>query len=390
MRIENREKRRSNRRRIRTPILYYLFLILLLSGCKADFLPYGREVENMALMRTMGVDVAEGDGVTVTVSSGVQSQGVNEGREPPTVFSQKAGTVSGACLAMQSQGESYIFYGHVGQMLFGEQQAARGVAEALEYVERDIEMRLDTQLFVVKGGTAGDAIEMAAGQSSAATDRLEALEEDAGLMPAFMPRTVKEVLAAQAQNGASFVPALTAVGEGENADLIPAGYAILQSDALVGWAEGETARGVNLLCDSTDADMLELTTGTGDKVALRLVGAKTSVHSVFNGETLVGLDVDCKIEANVAEAPAGLRLADEKNRDWLQNQLAAVTQRRMRSALDLSQALGADFLGLGKQAGLAEPWHWAELQTPWGAAFGALPITVRVEAKILRGYDMKG
>lgn len=366
-----------------------LALLLLLSGCKADFLPQSREIENMALMRTMGVDAQE-SGVAVTVSSGVQSKGPGEGSEPPQVFSQKARTVSGACLAMQSEGDSYLFYGHVGQLLLGEEQAFRDVTEALDYVERDLEMRLDTEFYVVKGGGAREAISAVATPDSAAVDRLEALEQDAGLTPATMPRTVKDVLAGLAQNGASFAPAISMTGSGEQKELRPAGYAIFKERALVGWAEGEAARGINLILGKTDADVLEQNASNGEKLALRLVSADAKVHPVFDGDALVGLDLDCSVEANVAQAPEGLNLEQGGELERLRAALASTVQRRVRQTVIVSQTLNADFLGLAKRAGLSAPWHWAAIQAQWEEKFAALPVTVRVEAKIERGYDIKG
>lgn len=366
-----------------------LAVLFLLSGCKADFFPQSREIENMALMRTMGVDALEG-GVAVTVSSGVQSKGPGEGSEPPQVFSQKARTVSGACLAMQSEGDSYLFYGHVGQLLLGEEQARQDVTEALDYVERDLEMRLDTEFFVVKGGGAGEAISAVAKPDSAAVDRLEALEQDAGLTPATMPRTVKDVLAGLAQNGASFAPAIAISGSGEEKELRPAGYAVFRESTLVGWAEGEAARGINLVWGQTDADVLELAVSNGEKLALRLVSANTKVRPVFDGDNLVGLDLDCSVEANVAQAPDGLSLEQGGELDTLRAALASTVQGRVRRAVTVSQTLDADFLGLAKRAGLSAPWHWAAIKAQWEERFVALPVNVRVEAKIERGYDLKG
>ena len=83
----------------------------------------------------------------VTAASAEQSGG----EQPAVVYSHSAGTVSAACLAMQSRGSAYLFYGHVGQLLSGEELAAAGLEEALGYVERDIEMRLDTEFYVVRG-----------------------------------------------------------------------------------------------------------------------------------------------------------------------------------------------------------------------------------------------
>ena len=50
-------------------------LLLPLTGCASlsltGFLPYGREIEDMELVRTLGVD-GDGSGVTVTGSGGTQ------------------------------------------------------------------------------------------------------------------------------------------------------------------------------------------------------------------------------------------------------------------------------------------------------------------------------
>lgn len=375
-------------------VMALILPLLLLSGCEnAEFLPYAREVEKMALMRTLGVDAA-GDGVRVTASSGVQSKGADKGDEPPLVLSQTAGTVSGACLAMQSQGTSDIFFGHVGQLLLGEELAQRGLYEALGYVERDIEMRLDTELYVVKAGTAEKAVSASATNASAPADRLEALEADAGLLAGSMPRSVKDVLSGLARDGASFAPAVVLTprrqgdgGQGEEYDLNTAGYAVFRDGALAGWAEDDAARGVNLLLGRVEADVLELSRPEG-AVALRVVGAKTKVVPVFEGGVLTGLRVRCGVEANVAEAPAGLTLSEDVLKD-LRAGLARAEEARLRRALDLSQTLDADFLGLGRRAGMAAPWRWDALRAAWKSAFPTLDIQLAVSADIQRSYDVK-
>ena len=96
-----------------------------------------------------------------------------------------------AVLGMQGEGSSYLYFGHVGQLLLGEELARQGVEPALDYILRDVETRLDTALYLVRGGTAGKAI-TAAGEDGSAADRLEALAEDAGLLAGSMPRTVKD------------------------------------------------------------------------------------------------------------------------------------------------------------------------------------------------------
>lgn len=350
--------------------------MLPLSGCASlsltGLLPYAREIEDMELVRTLGVD-GDGSGVTVTASGGTQ-----EGEEA-NLMSGQADTISAAVLTMQSQGSSYLYFGHVGQLLLGEELARQGVKDSLDYVLRDVEMRLETALYLVRGGGAGEALEAAA-QDGSATDRLEALAEDAGLTADTMTRSVKDVLSDLEDRGASFVPALSA-----DSALTVAGYGILKDDALVAWAEGDAALGINLIYNQVDADVVEVAPEGQAPAALRVVGARSVVRPVFTGDTLTGLRVECRVEANLAEgAPA----EDDARRESLCSALAQVEAQRIQAALDLAVAENADYLGLCRAAALLVPWHKTQLLN--GVEMENLTLTTQVEAVIQRSYHADG
>lgn len=352
--------------------------LALLCGCgRFDLLPYARELDGMALMRTLGVDAAE-EGVAVTASSGTGSGGEGGGEKPAEVSSRRDSSISGAVLSMQAEGSAYVYFGHVGQLLLGEELARTQLMESLEYVLRDVEMRLDTQLYIVKGGSAGDAISAAAAQGSAA-DRLDAMAEGAGLRSWSMSRSVGEVLSDLERCGAAFVPALTADGE-----LKADGYAIVKNGALAGWAEEEAAQGINLLLGKVEADMVETALQDGTKATLRVVGARSRIRPVFQEGTLSGLEAICEVEANLAEG--GVELRDTDALAELEAQLGQTESRRVREALLLGQELDADFLDLQSAAGLTRPWRWAEIQEQW-AQWTGLELTVEVQAHVERSYD---
>lgn len=374
----------------RRPAAALLALLPLLAGCRGpgEQLSYAREMEDMTLIRALGMDL-EGEGVLVTASSGLQSGGAEGEAVPPEVLSARSETVSGAVAAMQSYGTGYVFFGHVGELLLGEDMARDALAQALDYVERDVEMRLDTGLFVVRG-SAGEAMGALKGEDASAAERLEALEDDAGLSGAAMARSVRQVLADLGASGASFAPAVALLpqregdGAGGEGNLVSAGYAILKGEGLAGWAAGEAALGVDLLMGRVEADILAAgPAGT----ALRVVGVRTGVRPVFDGERLTGLEVDCRVEANVAQAPAGL---DGAALEALRAALEETEKRRLEAALELSQTLNADFMGLKRRSGLAAPWRWAGLREQWDGVFGELKIRVTVKGRIQRGYDLGG
>ena len=329
-------------------VLLVLLLMLLLTGCRrySGFLPYAREIEDMELIRTLGVDTAGDAGVAITASGGTS-------QEETEVVSGEAGTISAAVLELQGEGSSYLYFGHVTQLLLGE-----GLAN---YVLRDVEMRLETALYVVRNGTAGQAIEAAAADGSA-TDRLEALADDAGLTANSMPRTVKDVLAETA-----------------------AGYGILKDGVLVGWAEGDAALGVNLIFGKVDADVVEVQAPDVTAAALRVVGAAASVRPIWQGDTLAGLKVHCKVDANLAEGSA---MPDQATLDALEAELAQVEAERMARALELSRVLDADYLGLRQSAAFAVPWHKKVLLGSY--SMKDLKLEATAEAVIQRSYHADG
>ena len=89
-----------------TALLLAGLAALTLTGCRRGpgLLPYAREIEDMELMQTLGVDRAGEGQVEVTASSG--SGDPAEGAA--TVVSGQAGTISAAVLGMQGEGSSYL------------------------------------------------------------------------------------------------------------------------------------------------------------------------------------------------------------------------------------------------------------------------------------------
>lgn len=145
-----------------TALLLAGLAALTLTGCRRGpgLLPYAREIEDMELMQTLGVDRAGEGQVEVTASSG--SGDPAEGAA--TVVSGQAGTISAAVLGMQGRAPPTSTSATWASSCW-EELARQGVEPALDYILRDVETRLDTALYLVRGGTAGKAI-TAAGRTA--------------------------------------------------------------------------------------------------------------------------------------------------------------------------------------------------------------------------------
>lgn len=136
----------------------------------------------------MGVDGRGGDyQVEVTVSTGKRAYGLQGESQPSLVLSAQRESLSAACLAMQGLSDSYVFYGYVDQLLLGEGLIKRSVWPVLDYFAQDAQLGLGVQLWVVRGGTAAQAVQ--AGGESGVENRLSTLQTDSEMGAAGASRT---------------------------------------------------------------------------------------------------------------------------------------------------------------------------------------------------------
>ena len=365
-----------------------LCLCLVLTGCSA--LPYAHEIDQTLLMGAMGVDAGPGSTVALTAASaGRTGAGESPGQEP-VVLSAQAETISAARSQMQTYGEQYVFYGDIEQVLVGEGAARLGLEDLLGQMVRDPELRLESNLWVIKGGSAADPLFDAA-QEGGAPGRLTALEQDAELLGGPLAKTARETLAELLDNGCAFLPALerreAEEGQGAKGDyvLAAAGYALFRNGALLGFTEGEETLGTSLLLGQGHGRLLAFPDPAGGTVSLRITGVKLELDPHFSAGSLEGLTIICRLETQAAEFQGWGGRLPEEDRVALEETLERRVQQAIRAALDLFQGLEADCLRLGGRAALAAPWRKEALEKQWAAAFPALEINLEVEGRLARG-----
>lgn len=341
---------------------------LALSGCSS--LPYPREMGDMALLRTMGVDREEG-GLGVIVSTGPRALGLQGEREEAMVLSAWNPSLSGAVLALQSLSDSYVFFGYIDQLILGEELARAGVEPVLDYFARDVELGLGAQVWVVREASARQAVE--SGGEQGVDTRLSTLRTDGEMGIAAISRTAGEVYSDLLELGSGYVPALVLSGQ-DGATLMEGGYGIVKDGALVGFLEGDEARGLELLAGKPSADVLAVELPQG-QATLRVSKAVTVCALDRDG----ALRITCRVAAQLVERPNEIGKTDL---EALGQALEEREKKRIQAALDRLRQWGCDCLGLGVQAGLTAPWLWCELEQGWEGQFSRQPPALEVRAEV--------
>ena len=224
-----------------------LLLALLLAAKGSGLLPQGRGLEERRLVTALAVDGSEGE-IALTAVTGVRA---SEGEEAE-VLTGTGDSLAAACRELRGGSARRTYLGQTEQLLLGEGQDLK---ETLDFVVTDRELRLDTLLYIVRG---------AAGETLKASAKLVA-GETGGRDP--RGRTVGEVLPRMGTEEYALVPALAPEEEGV---LTPAGWAVLGSQGLAGYLEGEAARGADLLSGLEKEQVVTLPHGAVELTAARI------------------------------------------------------------------------------------------------------------------------
>ena len=108
-----------------------------------------------------------------------------------------------------------------------------------------------------------------------------------------------------------------------------------------------------------------------------------------DGGTLARVDVTLKLRAGIAELRVPRRITVREYQDELNAALAALVTSWAEDVIAASQALGADFLGVGQALAIGGGRRWAAIRDDWPAVWQSVPVHVTVSADVGRTFDLR-
>lgn len=135
---------------------------------------------------------------------------------------------------------------------------------------------------------------------------------------------------------------------------------------------------------------LAVTDSDGSTVMLTLGTCKTRFRPVWSSDgALARVDVTLKLRASIAELRVPRRITAQAYQDELNAALAALVTGWAEDVIAASQALGADFLGVGQALAIGSGRRWAAIRDDWPAVWQAVPVRVTVSADVGRTFDLR-
>ena len=360
--------------------------LLLLTGRRGVRSNY-REVEQLLVVQTLGLDGQEG-GVSLSLAAkGDSEQGVRRMKAPGSSVTAALDRVRSAVY------EEELFCAHAERLLVGEKTAEAGLEGFLTWLERSPEMRLDLPLYVVRSDTAERAMLEVGDEQHGLCDAMDTADRAARRRGDCGLTTAADIRRDGARFGSALVCALDlrpaaeqGGGEGGSLTAVPAGFAVLREGRLVRFLNTEQAIAAGILKNQIGLSEITVSDRRGKPAVLELKEGRSRIRPVWEGGALRGLQVEVQLRGGVAELSAGSAPPDT-------DELTALLEEKLASAvsaaLQASRELRADYLGLASHVERADPARFRALTQPFPDLLPELQLEVTVRARLDHARDRK-
>lgn len=314
--------------------------LLFLTGCGGIY-DNCLDTEQLLVTETLGLDYIPG-GVRVSCASPM-------GSEKPLSLCGVGETIDAAIENIQKRHmEHRIFVRHTQHIIVGEEAARRGMEDILEYICRSPDMRINTPLYILRGGNASALLADAESISRIMTGITD--YSDGALS-----FTASDILSDMLRRSGALVGTLEVSRSSENADAATAllsGCAFIRDYRLCAFLDPGETLGAAFLEDKVSGGTLTVSDSRTGKVTLSVTGGGSDIVPVLNdaGE-LTGISVNVHLTGTVSEIDGGVAAGSAVYMRRLTELTEELISEKINSVLRLTSSLGTDFLGLGDRIG---------------------------------------
>lgn len=406
-------------------IILTLAMLPLLCGCGSLYTNY-REMEQLLVLQTMGLD-AEQQGLTLSLASAAEAGSGGS----PTRLQIKGSTIASALEQARNYSfEESLFFAHIASLLIGEEAARGGIDECINYICQSPRLRMDMPIYIVRGGTAGEAV-LATGDGTAGIAEIMAgVRDDYESRSPDTLFSVIDIERGTLRYGAALVCALEIAdsiqdsskssisvdggqGSGDKAagnaqsgagsggenqggmdtgakTVASAGYAVLKDGKLCAYLDRDEALGISFLLNSVGRSDVVVRDAQGKNTTLEINSGGSKIKPVWDSSgQLRRIDVAAEVGALVLEMDGRGSIDKAEYADKLTAELESLVSERISYVLRMSRQLNADFLGLAGEAERSAPEKYAAMGVSFEELFPTLELRVTVKGQIWHSNDLR-
>jgi spore germination protein KC len=372
-------------------ILFICVHLIFLSGC------WDRtEVNDLALIIGLGIDQTKDGKIMITaelavpkaVGGGGQTMGDGGGGGGgETIVSSGTGaTVADAISNLQEKLSRRVFWGHTKAIVFGEKAAKAGIRQHLDFLSRNPQVRLRSNVLVSKG-TAKSVLELLPPIEQSSAEVMRELSESELLLRVTI-RDALQMLSSDA--GAAALPMVKILPpEKGKKDLETVAFiqrtAIFKKDKMIGDIDEKLTRGVLWLRNEIKQANITITLkGEKGNITATMLKAHTELIPKYE-KGKWKMIVKASSEDDIILNGTKLNLINPKYTKMIEKELENDVNKRIREALKkVQKEMKADIFGFAEIFHRKYPREWNKVKNRWEEIFPTVEVIVETKAYVRR------
>lgn len=407
-----------------------IFLIFMLSYKEGSLIPESHEINELEFVRTVALDHGTDNNMRVTIlmrkekqtsgaAGGEGSGGGGEEGGEAEIITGEGNTAFSTQRFFQSYADKFLFYGHADYILIGEAAAGEDLRKYLDFVTRDHEYRLTAHVYIAQGKaedilTSSKAFlpdklrslyksveDLSTSNEIAIYDLVSKLEDNrtfavtvpiVKLLETESLQKMENKKQQSGQGGQSGTGAGSGQGPGaevqKTKEIALGGFAVIKNFKLIGFLDDYQARACLFVTNKISSASIEVPDQTGSYVGLELLESKTQIVPVIKDARLTGVTVKTMFQTNVDEIHGVENIFKEDRLKYIESEQSNQIKKQIEDLVRYAQDNKADFIGIGQAVSMAHPLIWKECESNWPEIFSSLDISVQVESKVDRSYNI--
>ncbi|PID04225.1 spore gernimation protein GerC [Sporosarcina sp. P2] len=378
-------------------LLVLLILTLFLSGCWDR-----RELNELGITMAMGIDKSENQYVIsaqVVVPSEVSMKTNSQGRSAVTLFQASGESVYEALRKMTKNSPRKIYPGHLLILVISEDLAKEGIAESLDLLSRDWELRPDFYVVVAKNTTASEVLNVNTPiESIPATKMYKSLKVSernwAGTKGIILDELIKDLLT---DGKEAVLTGIEIIGDKEigsskqNVETITSSteikydhLAVFKGDRLVGWLNEEESRGYAEITNSVKSTVTAIPCPKKGKISVNILHYNAKVTGAINKGT-PEVNIKIQAEGDLGEVQCPIDLTKPKTIDELEKIYEKEVEEVIHRTIDTVRSqYASDIFGFGEAISRSNPKEWDKMKEHWDEEFPEVTVNTQIDMKIRR------
>jgi spore germination protein KC len=379
--------------------LLIIGIMLLMTGCWNR-----RELNELSIAVAMGLDKATDGQIMVTVQlvnpgEIASKKAAGSSGAPVTTFRMEGHSIFEALRRLTLKLNRKIYLSHLRMLIIGEELARNGIANPIDHLSRDHEMRTDFAIVIAKNARAEDMLDILTPQEKIPANKLYSSlrvgEEAWASTSKVSLDMLLDDLASEGKN-----PALTGLlmkgkhSEGKKMTnlqvtdtetiLYYGGFAVFRKDKLIGWLKEDDSKGYNYIRDKVKSTVIVNKCSDG-YIEVELIQSKTKVKGALTERGKPKITIEVEGEGNVGDVSCDIDMTDPATIPRIEEMAEKHMKKVIEGVVHTAQSkYKSDILGFGDTIHRAYPKQWKEWKQDWEPIFQNMSVQVNVNMEIRR------